>query len=113
MGTEQVGAILTITLILVVTVFVFAGVSGSNTRIVCHAWKIRTDGAFEAETNSGTILFRREDIHLIESHESENNPYAWVCIGNLQRMVWIDFPTDAQARQFVTQMEQLLSYPKF
>ena len=111
-GTEQLDSIFIIALILVVAVFVFAGVSGSNTRIVCHAWKIRTDGAFEAETNSGTILFRREDIQFIEPHEG-NGPQAWVCIGNLQRMVWIAFPTDVEARQFVTQMDQFLSHKHF
>jgi hypothetical protein len=89
-GTEHVAAILTIALILVLAVFVFAGISGSNTRMVCHAWKIRADGAFEAETNSGSILFRREDIQLIEPHEGKD-ANAWVCIGNLQRMVWIAY----------------------
>ena len=39
----------------------------------------------------GAILFRRENIHLIEPHESENSLQTWVCIGNLQRMVWIKF----------------------
>lgn len=86
---------------------------GDPGRTLCHAWKIRPDGDFEAETNSGTILFRRDDIHLIESHESENNLHAWVCVGNFQRMVWIDFPGEAEARQFVIQMEQNLNYKRF
>jgi hypothetical protein len=80
--------------------------------MVCHAWKIRVDGTFEAETNSGNILFRREDIQLIEAHDG-NEAGSWVCIGNLQRMVWIAFPTDAHARQFVNQMDQLLSRKNF
>lgn len=108
--TEHVAAILVIALILVVAVFV--GISSSDARIVCHAWKARADGAFEAETSSGTILFRRKDIELIEAHEG-NDAQSWVCIGNLQRMVWIPFPTDAQARQFVTQMVQFLSHKHF
>jgi hypothetical protein len=85
----------------------------ANSRLICQAWKIRRDGAFEAETKSGTILFRREDIHFIEPHESENNVPAWVCIGNLQRMVWIAFPNGAEARRFVTQMEQHLNSKRF
>ena len=96
-------------LILVLAVFVFAGVGGSNPRMVCHAWKIRADGTFEAETNSGNILFRREDIQLIEPHEGQD-ANAWVCIGNLQRMVRIAFPTHEEARQFVTQMDQFLRH---
>ena len=103
--TEQVAAILVIALILVVAVFV--GISSSDARIVCHAWKVRADDAFEAETSSGTILFRRKDIELIEAHEG-NDAQSLVCIGNFQRMVWIEFPNDAPARQFVTQMDQLL-----
>ena len=110
--TEHVAAILVIALILVVAVFVFAGISSSDARIVCHAWKIRADGAFEAETSSGTILFRRKDIELIEAQEG-NDAQSWVCIGNLQRMVWIAFPTDEEARQFVTQMNQFLSHKQF
>ena len=85
----------------------------TSKRVVCHTWKIRPDGDFEAETNSGTILFRREDIHLIEAHESEDSVQTWVCIGNLQRMVWIEFANATQASQFVNQMEQLLSHNRF
>ena len=85
---------------------VFASVGGSGNRITCHAWKIRPDGAFEAETNSGTMLFRRKDIQFIEPYRNENNTHTWVCLGNLQRMVWIDFPDEAQAPQFISLMER-------
>lgn len=107
--TEHVAAILVIALILVVAVIVFAGTSSSDHRIICHAWKVRADGAFEAETSSGTILFRRKDIELIEAHQG-NDTYVWVCIGNLQRMVWIAFPANKEARQFAAQMEEFLRH---
>ena len=86
--------------------FVFASIGGSGNRIICHAWKIRPDGAFEAQTNSGTMLFRRKDIQFIEPHHDESNAHTLVCLGNLQRMIWIDFPDDAQASQFISLMER-------
>ena len=85
---------------------VFASIGGSGNRIVCHSWKIRPDGAFEAETNTGTIRFRRKDIQFIEPYPDENNAHTWVCVGNLQRMVWIDFTDEAQALQFISVMER-------
>ena len=88
--------------------YVFVGAGKSGDRIVCTAWKIRTDGAFEAETSSGSMLFRRKDIHMIEPHKIDGE--AWVCIGNLQRMVWVDFPSEREAHRFVSQMEQHLSH---
>lgn len=86
--------------------FVFGNVGGSSNRITCTAWKIRPDGAFEAKTNTGTMLFRRNDIQFIEPYHDENNTHTWVCLGNLQRMVWIDFPDKAQALQFISIMER-------
>lgn len=106
-GTEQIAAILIVVLILMTGLYVFVGAGKSGDRVVCTAWKIRTDGAFEAETNSGTILFRRKEIHLIEPYKIDGE--AWVCIGNLQRMVWADFPSESEAHRFVSQMEQHLS----
>ena len=111
--TEQFIAILAIGLILAVTALVFGSAGESRKRIVGTTWKIRADGAFEAETNAGTIQFRREDIQLIEACKSEKGSHAWVCVGNLQRMVWIDLQSEAQAVQFVTQMEQELSRTRF
>lgn len=86
--------------------FVFGNISGSGNRITCTAWKFRPDGAFEAETNAGTILFRRKDIQFIERYHDENDTHTWVCLGNLQRMVWIDFPDEARALQFISLMER-------
>ena len=86
--------------------FVFGNVGGSGNRITCTAWKIRPDGAFEAETNTGTMLFRRKDIQFIEPYGDDENTHTWVCLGNLQRMVWIDFPDEAQALQFISIMER-------
>ena len=109
--TDQ-AAVIVISVILLAMVTLAFAVGNTGKRILCHTWKIRSDGDFEAETNSGTILFRREDIHLIEPH-SENDVQTWVCIGNLQRMVWIEFAHASQASQFVNQMEQLLSHRRF
>jgi hypothetical protein len=81
-------------------------VGGSRNRIICHAWKIRPDGAFEAETNTGTIQFRPKDIQFIEPYYDESDSHTWVCVGNLQRMVWIDFPNEAEALQFISLMER-------
>ena len=86
--------------------FVFGSVGGSGNRIICTAWKIRPDGAFEAETNTGTMLFRRKDIQIIEPYPDENSTRTWVCLGNLQRMIWIDFPDEAQALQFIALVER-------
>ena len=105
-----VAAVLIISLILAIGGFSFAGMEHSRSRVICHAWKIRSDGAFEAETNFGTILFRRKDIHIIEPHHDESTDGSSVCIGNLQRMVWIEFPSKEQAHQFVSQMKQYLAY---
>jgi hypothetical protein len=77
---------------------------------MCSAWSIRTDGTFEVETDYGTMRFRRKDIELIELAHDKNNSHTAVCVGNLQRMVWIDFPNETQALQFVTLMEQMF-YP--
>jgi hypothetical protein len=107
--TETFAVILIISLILAIGAFVFLGMD-PRSRVICHAWKIRSDGVFEAETNFGIILFRRKDIQLIESHNIENTGCSSVCIGNLQRMVWIEFPSEAQAHQFVSQMNQHLAY---
>jgi hypothetical protein len=104
--TEQFVAIFTVVLILVVVAFAFASVGGGGNQIICTAWKIRPDGAFEAETNTGTIRFRRKDIQFIEPYHDESNTHTWVCLGNLQRMVWIDFPDEAQALQFISLMER-------
>ena len=81
-------------------------VGDSGNRIICHAWKIRSDGAFEAETNTGTIQFRPKDIQFIEPYRDEISAHTWVCVGNLQRMVWIDFPDEAQTLQFISLMER-------
>ena len=104
--TEQFVVIFTVALILVVLAFVFASAGGSSNRIICTAWKIRPDGVFEAGTNTGTIFFRRKDLQFIEPYPDENNAHTWVCLGNLQRMVWIDFPDEAQALQFISLMER-------
>jgi hypothetical protein len=104
--TEQFVVIVTVALALVVMALVFASVGGSGNRIICNAWKIRPDGAFEAETNAGTIRFRRKDIQFIEPYPGESNTHTWVCLGNLQRMIWIDFPDEAQALQFISLMER-------
>ena len=89
-----------------VVAFVFASVGDSGNRIICSAWKIRPDGAFEAATNTGTIRFRRMDIQFIERSPDESNTHTWVCLGNLQRMVWIEFPDEAQASRFISLMER-------
>ena len=89
------------------------GAGKSGDRIVCHAWKIRPDGDFEAETNSGIILFRRRDMQMIEAHTSEVEGHAWVCIGSLRRMVWIDFPSEVEAQNFISQMGQHLASARF
>jgi hypothetical protein len=86
--------------------FILGNLGGSGHRTISTAWKIRPDGAFEAETNTGTMLFRRKDIQFIEPYHDENNIHNWVCVGNLQRMVWIDFPDEAQALQFISLMER-------
>jgi hypothetical protein len=86
--------------------FVFASLGGSGDRIICHAWKIRPDGTFEAETNTGIMLFRRKDIQFTELHHDESNTHSRVCMGNLQRMIWIDFPDEAQALEFISLMER-------
>ena len=94
-------------------VYVFVGAGKSGDRIVCNAWKIRPDGAFEAETNSGTMLFRLKDMQMIEAHPSELEGHAWVCIGSLRRMVWIDFPSEMEAQHFVSQMGQYMTSARF
>ena len=104
--TEKFVVIFAVALILVVVAFVFASVDSGGNRIICTAWKIRPDGAFEAETNTGTIRFRPKDIQFIERYPDENSAHNWVCLGNLQRMVWIDFPDEAQALQFISLMER-------
>ncbi len=53
------------------------------------------------------MQFRGEDIELIEVAYDKNNSHTAVCVGNLQRMVWIDFPNETQALQFVALMEQM------
>jgi hypothetical protein len=85
---------------------ILGNVGDNRSRITCNTWKIRPDGTFEAETNTGTIQFRRKDIQFIEPYYDENNAHTWVCVGNLQRMVWIDFPDEAQALQFISLMER-------
>ena len=85
---------------------IFGNVGDSGNRIICQAWKIRPDGVFEAETNKGSIRFRRKDIQFVEPYHDENNAHTWVCVGNLQRMVWIDFPDETQAAQFISLMER-------
>jgi hypothetical protein len=85
---------------------ILGNVGDSRNRITCNTWKILPDGAFEAETNTGTIQFRHKDIQFIEPYYDENNSHTWVCVGNLQRMVWIDFPNETQALQFISLMER-------
>jgi hypothetical protein len=48
------------------------------------------------------IRFRRKDIEIIEPSFEDGNAPVSVRIGNLQRMVWIDFPDEAQALRFVS-----------
>ncbi len=86
--------------------FSFSWASSHRKRIRCTSWNIRKDGIFEAQTDDGTIRFRRKDIELIEPSFNESNSHTSVSIGNLQRMVWIDFPNEAQALQFVSLMER-------
>jgi hypothetical protein len=52
------------------------------------------------------MLFRHKDIQFVESYADENNSHTWVSLGNLQRMVWIDFPDEAQASQFISLIER-------
>jgi hypothetical protein len=103
---EQAVVILTVAVILLVMVFSFS-LSGSHPkRMRCASWKIRSNGIFEAHTDAGTIRFRRKDIEFIEAPFDEGNAHVSVRIGNLQRMVWIDFPDETQALEFVALMER-------
>jgi hypothetical protein len=103
---EQAVVIVTVAVILLAMVFSFSLAGGHHRRIGCTSWKIRGNGIFEAHTDVGTIRFRRKDIEIIEPSLDEGSAPVSVRIGNLQRMVWIDFPDEAQALQFVALMER-------
>ena len=103
---EQAVVIITVAVILLAMVFSF-GLAGSHPqRIGCTSWNIRRNGVFEAHTDAGTIRFRRKDIEFIEPLFDEGNAPVSVRVGNLQRMVWIDFSDEAQALEFVALMER-------
>jgi len=103
---EQAVVIITVAVILLATVFSFIWAGSHHKQIRCTSWNIRRNGIFEAHTDVGTIRFRRKDIEFIEPSFDEGNAHVSVRIGNLQRMVWIDFPDEAQALQFVSLMER-------
>lgn len=104
--TEQAVVIITVAVILLAMVFSFS-LAGSHSKLIrCTSWKIRSNSIFEAHTDVGTIRFRRKDIEFIEPSFDEVTAQVSVRIGNLQRMVWIDFPDDAQALEFVSLMER-------
>jgi len=107
--TEQAVVIVTIAVILLAMVFSFSLAGNDNKRIRCTSWNIRSNGIFEAHTDAGTIRFRRKDIEFIEPSFDEGNAHVSVRVGNLQRMVWIDFPDQAQALEFVSLMERKLA----
>ena len=92
--------------------FSFSLAGSHPQRIRCTSWKIRSNGIFEAHTDAGTIRFRRKDIEFIEPSFDEGNASVSVRIGNLQRMVWIDFLDEAQALQFVALMERKFTRKK-
>jgi hypothetical protein len=104
--TEQTVAIITVAAIFLAIVFSFSWAGSHRKRIKCTSWSIRRNGIFEAHTDVGTIRFRRKDIEFIEPSFDEGNAQVSVHIGNLQRMVWIDFPDEAQALQFISLMER-------
>jgi hypothetical protein len=92
---------------------IFGNAGDRRKRITCKTWTIRSDSTFEAGTNNGTIQFRRDDIQFIEPSYDENNSHISVCVGNLQRFVWIEFPNETEALQFIAQMEHHLRHAKF
>ena len=107
--TEQAVVIITVTVILLAMVFSF-GLAGSHPqRMRCTSWNIRRNGIFEAHTDAGAIRFRRKDIEFIEPSFDEGSATVSVRVGNLQRIVWIDFPDEAQALEFVALMERKLA----
>jgi hypothetical protein len=110
--TEQLVAIITVAFILVAIAFSFSWAGNHRNRSRCSSWNIRTDGTFEAETDDGTVQFRFKDIELIEASYDENNSHTIVSVGDLQRMVWIDFPNETQAPQFVALMEEQFARAK-
>ena len=103
---EQAVVIITVAVILLAMVFSFSLAGSHPQRIRCTSWKIRSNRIFEAHTEAGTIRFRRKDIEFVEPSFDEGTAQVSVRIGNLQRMVWIDFPDEAQALQFVALMER-------
>ena len=103
---EQAVVIITVAVILLAMVFSFSLAGSHPQRIRCTSWKIRSNGIFEAHTDAGTIRFRRKDIEFIEPSFDGGNAPVSVRVGNLQRMVWIDFPDEAQALEFVALMER-------
>lgn len=103
---EQAVVIITVAVILLAMVLSFSLAGSHPQRIRCTSWKIRSNGIFEAHTDVGTIRFRRKDIEFVEPSFDEGNAPASVRIGNLQRMVWIDFPDKAQALEFISLMER-------
>ena len=87
-------------------VFSFSLAGSLPQRIRCTSWKIRSNRIFEAHTDAGTIRFRRKDIEFVEPSFDEGTAQVSVRIGNLQRMVWIDFSDEAQALEFISLMER-------
>ena len=104
--TEQFVVIVTISVILLAMAFSFIWAGSHPKLIKCTSWNIRRNGIFEAHTDDGTIRFRRKDIEFVEASLNEGNAHASVRIGNLQRMVRVDFPNEAQAWQFISLMER-------
>jgi hypothetical protein len=103
---EQAVVIITVAVILLAMVFSFSLAGSHHRRIGCTSWKIRSNGIFEAHTDAGTIRFRRKDIEIIEPSFEDGSAPVSVRVGNLQRMVWIDFPDEAQALRFVLLTER-------
>jgi hypothetical protein len=104
--TEQAVVIITVAVILLAMVFSFSLAGSNNKRTKCTSWKNRSNGIFEAHTDAGAIRFRRRDIEFVEPSFDEGNAHVSVRVGNLQRMVWIDFPDKEQALQFISLMER-------
>ena len=103
---EQAVVIITVAVILLAMAFGFSLAGSDHKQIRCTSWKIRRNGIFEARTDAGTIGFRRKDIEIIEPSFDGGDAQVSVRIGNLQRMVWIDFPDEAQALRFISLMER-------
>ena len=106
--TEQAVVIITVAVILLVMVFSFTWPEVTPTdemHLMEHSPQRHLRGPHRCRRHR----FRRKDIEFVEPSFDEDSATVSVRVGNLQRMVWIDFPDEAQALEFVALMERKLA----